>query len=264
VAIPDDARLRAHAEALRRAELTRRPIAPLTGADPGLTAADAYAIQRLNAARRVEDGGVVRGRKIGLTSRPMQRLLGVNEPDFGVLFADMVLEDGDPVSLDQLIQPKAEAEIAFLLRERLAGPGVTSAGALQAVAGVLAAIEIIDSRIEGWKITLVDTIADNASSARVVVGGRVIAADALDLRLVGVVARRNGEVLETGAGAAALGNPLRCLAWLANKLAEGGEALQPGDLVLSGALHRAFDIAPNDVITVEVSGLGTVSTHVRG
>lgn len=260
----DDARLRRHAEALRQAEFTRRPIPPLTGSTPDLTVTEAYAIQRLNVERRIEAGAVIHGRKVGLTSRPMQQLLGVDEPDFGVLFADMCLEDGDPVPLDQLIQPKAEAEIAFLLRERLAGPGVTAVSALAAVAGVVPAIEIIDSRIEGWKITLADTIADNASSARAVVGGRAVSAEALDLRLVGVVVRRNGEIVETGVGAAALGNPLRCLAWLANKLAEFGEALRPGDLVLSGALHRAFDITPGDVIAAEFTGLGTISTHARG
>ena len=164
-ASPDPATVVELADALWRAEVERRPIDPISDARRDLTVQDAYAIQSHNIERRVAAGGVVRGRKVGLTSRPMQQLLGVDEPDFGVLLADMFTEDGDEIALTSLLQPRVEAEMAFVMARDLAGPGVTVADALTAVAGVLPAIEVVDSRIADWRITLVDTIADNASCA---------------------------------------------------------------------------------------------------
>ena len=256
-----DERLEGHAAALREAERTRVPIAPLTETDPGLTVADAYAIQTANIGRRVLAGQLVRGRKVGLSSKAMQDQLGVDEPDFGVLLHDMFVEDGDDVPSGALLQPRVEAEIAFALARDLAGPGVTASMALAAVAGVLPSLEIIDSRVKDWKIKLVDTIADNASSARVVLGGRLTPVAAVDLRLVGVALYRNGELAETGAGAAVLGNPVRCLAWLANKLAGFGARLAAGDVVIPGALHRAVPVAAGDVVRAEFAHLGTVTTR---
>ena len=159
------------ADALWRAEVDRAPIPPITEDRPHLTVEDAYAIQTVNVERRVAAGAVIRGRKVGLTSEPMQRLLGVNEPDFGVLLDDMFTEDGDEIALKKMLQPRVEAEMAFVMERDLAGPGVTVADALIAIGGVLPSIEIVDSRIADWRIKLVDTVADNASCGRLVLGG---------------------------------------------------------------------------------------------
>ena len=257
----DGERRQALADALWGAERDRVPIPPITDAHPDLTVEDAYAIQTLNIDRRVTGGAVVRGRKVGLTSAPMQRLLGVNEPDFGVLLADMFVEDGDEVPTETLLQPRAEAEVAFVMGKDLAGPGVTTSNALAAIAGALPAIEIVDSRVADWKIKLADTVADNASSGRVVVGGRLTPVTEIDLRLVGVVVSRNGRVIDTGAGAAALGNPARCVAWLANKLATFGATLRAGDVVLPGAVHKMMPVEPGDVFRAEFGHLGPVTAR---
>jgi 2-oxopent-4-enoate hydratase len=257
----EETRLADLAARLRAAEDDRAPILPLTEEIPELTVADAYRIQQINVHRRKEEGGLVRGRKVGLTSLAMQRQLGVDEPDFGALFADMVVEEGDPIPVSELIQPRIEAEIAFVMETELQGPGVSSADALRAVAGALPALEIIDSRVADWKIKLPDTIADNASSARVVCGGRLTPLDDLDLRTVGMVLTVDGAVAATGAGAAVLGNPIRCVAWLANKLGEFGVPLRAGDLVLAGALHAAVGVAAGVSVQAEFAELGSVTTR---
>lgn len=251
----------AHADALRDAELSRRAIEPLTDDEPGLTVADAYAIQELNVARRLAEGRVLRGRKIGLTSHAMQTLLGVDEPDFGALLDDMLVEDGALVPVETLIQPKAEAEIAFVLAHDLAGPGVTAVDALRAIEAAIAAIEVVDSRIVDWRITIADTIADNASSARVVLGNRLVPVHDLDLRLLGMGIWHNGALADSGAGVAALGHPARCVAWLANTLGALGSGLRAGDVVMSGALHRAFDVTKGDTVSAEFDHLGSVSVR---
>jgi 2-keto-4-pentenoate hydratase len=252
---------REYADALWAAEQDRSPIAPLSASNGSLTVENAYAIQAINVARRTESGARVLGRKVGLTSRAMQEMLGVDEPDYGVLTADMFVEEGDDIDLGSLILPRAEAEIAFLLERDLAGPGITTAQVAGAVAGAMPALEIIDSRIADWKIALVDTVADNASSARVVLGGRVTSVADLDLRLVGMAITRNGVLADTGAGAAVLGNPLRCVAWLANKIGEFGDTLRAGDVVLAGALHRALPVNHGDVCRAEFSDLGGVTAR---
>jgi 2-keto-4-pentenoate hydratase len=249
------------ADALWEAERTRNPIEPLTDAHSELDIDDAYAIQTCNIDRRIADGARVIGRKIGLTSRGMQDMLGVNEPDFGVLLDDMIIEDGDVVDLQTMLQPRIEAELAFVMETGLAGPGVSTARALSAIAGVLPAVEIVDSRIADWRIKLVDTVADNASSGRLVVGGRMRRVDEVDLRLIGMVISRDGEVIDTGAGAAALGNPARCVAWLANKLGTLGAQLNAGDVVLPGAVHRMVAVRPGDVFRAEYAHLGAVTAR---
>jgi 2-oxopent-4-enoate hydratase len=257
----EETRLADLAAQLRAAEDAREPIAPLTEQVPELTVADAYRIQQINVHRRKEEGGLVRGRKVGLTSVAMQQQLGVDEPDFGALFDDMVIEEGDPIPVSELCQPRIEAEIAFLMESELKGPGVSAADALAAVAGALPALEIIDSRVADWKIKLPDTIADNASSARVVCGGRLTAVEDLDLRTIGMVLTVDGAVAATGAGAAVLGNPIRCVAWLANKLGEFGVPLRAGDLVLAGALHAALPVAAGTSVHAEFAELGGVTTR---
>lgn len=249
------------ADALWQAEVERAPISPISDLQRDLAVADAYAIQTHNVDRRVAAGAVVRGRKVGLTSRPMQQLLGVDEPDFGVLLDNMFVEDGDEIRFETLLQPRVEAEMAFVMAADLAGPGVTVADALTAIAGVLPAMEIVDSRIADWQITLVDTIADNASCGRLVLGGTLTPVTALDLRLTGMLLFRNGVAIDSGAGAAALGNPARCVAWLANKLGGLGSGLHRGDIVLPGALHRMTPARPGDVFRAEFAHLGAVTVR---
>ncbi len=261
MAVTEETRLTDLAARLRTAEETREPIAPLTAEDASLTVADAYRIQQINVHHRKEEGGLVRGRKVGLTSVAMQRQLGVGEPDFGAIFDDMLIEEGDPVPVSELIQPRIEAEIAFVMESDLQGPGVGAADALRAVAGAMPALEIIDSRVADWKIKLPDTVADNASSARVVCGGRLTPIDGLDLRLLGMVVSVDGAVAATGAGAAVLGNPIRCVAWLANKLGEFGVPLRAGDVVLAGALHAALPVAAGVSVHAEFAELGGVTTR---
>jgi len=248
------------ARELWEAERAARPIEPLTDRHD-LGVADAYAIQSRNIERRVAAGRVVRGRKVGLTSRAMQDFLGVSEPDFGVLLDDMFVDEGDEVPLATLVQPRVEAEMAFVMARDLAGPGVTTTDALAAIAGVLPAIEIVDSRVADWRIRLVDTIADNASSARLVVGGRLTPVTDVDLRLVGMLFHRNGVPIDSGAGAAALGNPARCVAWLANTLVAFGAGLHRDDIVLSGALHRMVPVRPGDVFQADFAHLGIVTVR---
>ncbi|WP_214371400.1 2-keto-4-pentenoate hydratase [Pseudonocardia sp. H11422] len=249
------------ADRLWQAEVQRAPIPPLTDDLGDLTVEDAYAIQGRNVERQVAAGRVVRGRKVGLTSRAMQDLLGVDEPDFGALLDAMFVDDGDEVALATMLQPRVEAEMAFVLGRDLAGPGVTTADALTAIAGVLPAIEIVDSRVVAWRIRLADTIADNASSGRVVLGGNLTPVTALDLRLTGMLFYRNGVAIDSGAGAAALGNPARCVAWLANKLGGLGSGLRRDDVVLPGALHRMVPVRPGDVFRADFAHLGSVTTR---
>jgi len=237
------------------------PVEPLTKRHADLEIEDAYAIQSLNIDRHVAQGARVCGRKVGLTSRPMQELLGVDEPDYGVLLDSMVVEDGDQIAADRLLQPRIEAELAFVMEQDLAGPGVTAARALTAIAGALPAVEIVDSRVANWQIKLIDTVADNASSGLLVVGGNLRQVTDIDLRLVGVVVTRHGELVDTGAGAAVLGNPVRCVAWLANKLASFGASLHAGDIILPGAVHRMITVAPGDVFRAEFAHLGAVTAR---
>lgn len=249
------------AEELWTADRTAAPVPPLTNRHPELDIADAYAIQTINIERRLAEGQCVVGRKIGLTSRPMQEMLGVDEPDFGVLTDEMIVEDGDPIPLERLVQPRVEAELAFVMAADLAGPGVTTGRALAAIEGALPAVEVVDSRVADWKIKLVDTVADNASSGLLVLGGRMRPVSELDLRLLGVAVSRHGQLLDTGAGAAALGNPARCVAWLANKLGSFGEGLRAGDVVLPGAVHRMVPVQPGDVFRAEFAHLGAVTVR---
>ena len=202
------------ADELWMADRKAAPIQPLTARYPDLVIEDAYAIQSHNIDRRIKAGAHVIGRKVGLTSKPMQQLLGVDEPDYGVLLDDMVVEDGDLIALSSLVQPRVEAEMAFLMETDLVGPGVTTAKALAAIAGVLPSIEVVDSRVADWKIKLVDTVADNASSGLFVMGGSLRPVTELDLPLIGVVGQpqRRGHRHRRGSGGAGQPRPLRRLA----------------------------------------------------
>lgn len=252
------------ADALRRAEVERVPVRPIAEQQSGITVEDCYAVQAINIDRRVAAGGVVRGRKIGLTSRATQELFGVKEPSCGVLLADMFLDEGDDIDFDTLISPRVTAEFGLLMANDLAGPGVTTVNALAAIGGVLPAIEIVDSRIADWRISIEDTAADNASTAKVVLGTRMVPIGVLDLCHLGVLFYRNGSPIESGAGAAVLGNPARCVAWLANKLAALGGGLRSGDVVLPGALHRLVPVRPGDAFRAHFAHLGTVGVQFTG
>jgi 2-keto-4-pentenoate hydratase len=254
----DAATKRAAAAALAEAERKRTPIPPLTSTHPTIDTRAAYTIQLMNVNERVDAGAAIRGHKVGLTSVAMQHVLGVHEPDYGHLLNDMFIHDGETVRADAYIQPKVEIEIAFVLGRPLGGGGVTTADVLRATEFVLPSIEVIDSRIADWKINLADTIADNASSGSVVLGGRATKLDGLDLRLTGAILERSGHIVETGVGAAVLGNPVIAVAWLANKLHEAGIPLDEGDVVLAGSCTRAIDVFPGDVIRAEFANLGAV------
>ena len=254
--------LREAGRALYEARRTRVPIAPFTDTDPGMGAAEGYAIQRELLALLLADGDEVAGYKLGLTSKAAQAMIGADSPDYGPILASTFCADGDEVEANRFIQPKIEAEIAFALDAPLRGPQVTIEDVLQATAGVSAALEIVDSRIVDWRIKLADTIADLASGGAVVVSDRRVPLEGFDVRLVGMALERNGELVDTGAGAAALGNPAGAVAWLANTLAPLGVALEPGQLVLTGSLHRFVDMAPGDVFRAEFDRLGPISVKV--
>ncbi len=244
--------------ALRNAASTRDYIAPLRETYPGLSLDDAYAIQLENTRHRVSEGRRVTGCKIGLTSLAVQRQLGVDQPDFGVLFDDMEYGDGEPIPAHVLAQPKIEAEIAFVLGCDIdaARPGM--ADVIHAIDYALPALEIVGSRIANWNIGLVDTVADNASSSAFVLGARPVKLDAFDPRLCGMVLERRGEPVSVGAGAACLGHPLNAVVWLARTMARLGTPLRAGSVVLSGALGPMVPVSPGDLLEARIHGLGSV------
>jgi 2-keto-4-pentenoate hydratase len=226
---------------------------------PDMTIQDAYGVQLENISRRVqEDGERLIGMKIGLTSRAMQKLLGVNEPDYGHLTNRMLLDEGLPCDCSALLQPKVEGELAFCLDRDLKGPGITLADVYRAAAWVVPAIEIVDSRVKDWKITLADTVADNGSSARLVLGSGMRPLKDVDMRLTGMTLEKNGGLINSGTAAEVLGNPALAVAWLANKLASFGMELKAG-IVLSGALTAAQPALPGDNFTVSFYGMGSLS-----
>lgn len=254
----------AKARALYDARLTRVPIPPFTDGDPTLGMADGYAVQQELVALLLADGDRIVGRKVGLTSKAMQEVVGVDSPDHGPVLASTVYRDGDTIPLDRFIQPRVEAEIVFVLGERLQGPGVTVAQAREAVTGIAAGMEIIDSRIRDWRIKLADTVADLASNGAVAVSDRIVPVADLVPALIGMTLTRNGELIATGAGSAALGDPLAVVAWLANVLGDNGVALEPGQLVMTGALHAAVPMAAGDVFRAEFDLLGPITVRVDG
>lgn len=247
------------AEELYSAEINLTPIEPLTSRNGNITIEDAYKIQLKNVEKKLKKGWRIKGKKIGITSFAVQRMLNVNQPDFGYLFNEMYVEDGGVVKLDSLIQPRVEGEIAFVMEKDLKGPGVTEADVLRATAFVMPSIEIVDSRIRDWRIKIQDTIADNASSGLFVLGGKKTLVDNLDFRCLGMLLEQNGEVVVSGAGAASLGNPVKAVAWLANKLSEFGEYLKAGEVVLSGALAQLVVPRRGDFFKVTIQKLGSVS-----
>jgi 2-keto-4-pentenoate hydratase len=250
------------ARALLNARATLTAIAPFTESDPELGVAEGYAIQQDLVALLLEQGETVSGYKLGLTSLPMQKLLGVDQPDFGPVFSSTIYRDGATVSVSDFIAPRVEAEIAVVLKEDLSGPHCAPAQVHQATEGLLAAIEIVDSRIIGWKIKIADTVADLASSGAIALSSNLIPVDTCDPRLIGMVFTKNGEVIATGAGAAALGDPLAAVAWLANTLAPLGVTLPAGSVIMTGALHAMVPISPGDIFRAEFAHLGPITLRI--
>lgn len=238
---------------------THTPCSPLRDDLVGADVDDAYAIQQAVLAERIAAGARVIGRKIGLTSPAVQRQMGVDQPDFGVLLSGTAFGDSEPIPYDRLLQPKVEAEIAFVLGEDLDGPAVTTADVLQATQFVVAAIEVVDSRIADWDISIVDTIADNASSGLFVLGGSPRRLDeVIDLREAEMTLRGDGEELSTGRGEHCLGHPVNAVTWLANVVAARGAPLRTGEIVLSGALGPLVPALPGRTYEARISGIGSV------
>lgn len=242
---------------------SRRAIGPLVATHPAATPEDAYRVQRELVDSFVAAGACLKGHKVGLTSAVMQRALSVEEPDFGRLFDTMFHADGATVPAGSFIAPRVEPEVAFVLRRDLAGPGVTMADAVLAVEVALPALEIIDSRIADWQISLVDTIADNASAAGVVLGGCARSLQELELRTLGCNLWRNGVLEATGAAGAVLGNPLNALVWLANRLGSLGEGIAAGSVVLPGSCTVAVPVQPGDTLAAEFAGLGKLGVSFQ-
>ncbi|KPU94338.1 2-oxopent-4-enoate hydratase [Variovorax paradoxus] len=238
-----------------------RMVEPLTNRHADITIEDAYAIQQRLNARRLAAGERIIGKKIGVTSQAVMNMLGVHQPDFGMLTDAMVYNEGQAIEAKTLIQPKAEGEIAFLLKRDLQGPGVTAADVLAATEGVMACFEIVDSRIRDWKIKIQDTVADNASCGVFVLGDRVVDPRGLDLVTCGMVLEKNGEVVVTGAGAATMASPLNAMAWLANTLGRLGVPLKAGEVVLSGALGAMVPVKAGDNLRVSIGGIGGCSVR---
>ena len=243
---------------LRRAAATTTPCAPVRDLVAAGDVDAAYAVQQVLTGEAVDAGRRICGRKIGLTSRAVQSQFGVYQPDFGVLFADGVYGDGQPIPSELLLQPRVEPEVAFVLGSDLDLEDATVADVLAATDHLLPAIEVVDSRIADWDITIVDTIADNASSGVVVLGTTPRPVSGFDFRLCGALVETRGEVVSVGAGAACLGSPVNAVVWLARELVGRGTPLRAGDLVLSGALSAMVPARPSEVFEARIEGLGSV------
>ncbi|MDQ1005205.1 2-keto-4-pentenoate hydratase [Neobacillus niacini] len=245
-------------ELLLQAEVEKETVLPLTDLYPDMTVDESYQVQMRAINQKVRDGQRIVGKKIGLTSLAMQKLLGVDQPDYGHLLNSMEVSNKDVISMDRLFQPKVEAEIAFVLHKDLKGPSITIDDVLDATEYIVPALEIVDSRIVDWRIKLQDTIADNASSGLFVIGDKRISTADMDLTKIEMNLFRNGELVNVGYGLDVLGNPATCVAWLANKLYEYNVTLKAGEVILSGALSAAVNVQKGDRITAGFTHLGIV------
>ena len=241
------------------AERTATAIDRPTDAHADLDVVDAYEIQLINIRKRLGGGAEVAGHKVGLASEAMQKMMGVDEPDYGHLLDDMQYYEKTPIDTARLCFPRVEVEVGFILGQDLPGEGCTNADVIDAVEWVVPSIELIDSRIRDWKITLCDTIADNASSCGWILGEQRVAIDDIDTGDIDASLVRNGEVVAKGNSSAVLGHPLNAVSWLARKVEGFGVRLRKGDVILPGTATRAFDIAPGDHFVAEFAGLGTVT-----
>lgn len=251
--------LRALADSLYQAEETRVPIEPLTDSFPALTLEQAYRVQQVNAERRMAMGQALVGHKIGLTAKAMQEQFNVSEPDYGHLFDTMVHDPATPLDLSELIDPQIEVEPAFVLSKRLMGPNVTADDVMAATDYISVCFEVIDSRVVDWRIKLQDTVGDNGSSARVIMGAEKVKPDSLELDNQASVIEMDGKVLERGNTSAILGHPANGVAWLANAISKFGMALEAGHIVLPGTCTRAHRIGGHREVSGHIAGLGDVT-----
>ncbi|MFZ1343039.1 fumarylacetoacetate hydrolase family protein [Thiothrix eikelboomii] len=258
------AQIQSYAEELYQALRQREMVEPLSNRTPDMTVEDAYAVSSGLLERRMQrDGETVIGKKIGVTSKAVMTMLGVHQPDFGYLTDAMVVDESESLSLStKMIQPKAEGEIAFVLKQDLIGPGVTATDVLRATDFVVPCFEIVDSRIKDWQIKIQDTVSDNASCGYFLLGSQAADPRQLDLSTVGMVVELNGQVISTGAGAAALGSsPVSCVVWLANTLGKFGVPLKAGEVILSGSLVPLQTVKPGDYMSVSIGGIGRTAVR---
>lgn len=247
------------ADELHRAGIDRVPVPRLTARYPQMEIEDSYAVQRIWAERQVEAGRRKVGHKIGLTSKAMQAATGITEPDYGVIFDDQVFESGHEYETARITNPRIEMELAFVLKDELRGPHVNLFDVLRATEYVVPALEILDAHVELAGRTIVDTIADNAALGSMVLGGRPVAPDAVDLRWVAGTLSRNQTIEETGVAAGVLNHPGNGVHWLANRLADHGDALAAGEIVLAGSFTRPMHVSAGDTVTADYGPLGTVT-----
>jgi 2-oxo-hept-3-ene-1,7-dioate hydratase len=255
----DPARIAEIADELLAADRDRTVVPLLTARNPGMTVEDSYAVQRVWTERAIASGRRVVGRKIGLTSKVMQVATGITEPDYGVILDDMVHESGSVIEFDRFSNVRIEVELAFVLAKPLRGPNTTIFDVLDATAYVVPALEILNSHIELEGRTIVDTISDNAAMGGMVLGGRPVRPDAVDLRWVSALLSRNETIEESGVAAAVLGHPAMGVAWLANKLAQHGQSLAAGELVLAGSFTRPMWVERGDTVHADYGTLGSIA-----
>jgi 2-oxopent-4-enoate/cis-2-oxohex-4-enoate hydratase len=257
----DKSKIEKYGDELYEALVNRKAVAPLTDREADITIEDAYQIQQRMIQRRLDTGETIIGKKIGVTSKVVMDMLKVDQPDFGMMTSGMVFNEGEAIDTSTMIAPRAEAEVAFVLKSDLMGPGVTAADVLRATDFVVPCFEIVDSRIQDWKIKIQDTVADNASCGVLVLGGLRKSPRDIDLALAGMVLEKNGEVISTSTGAAVQGSPVNAVAWLANTLGRLGIPLKAGEVILSGSQSPLVPVKAGDSLVCSVGGLG--STSVR-
>ncbi len=255
-----DAQRREAAQLLMDAERNVSPVTQLDKTFPGMEIADSYAIQQEILSAKLKAGAKLRGHKIGLTSKAMQATVGIDEPDYGHLLDNMFYQDGDSIPVERFIVPRVEVELAFILGKPLKGPGVTLFDVLRATEYVVPALELIDGRSQ-YPRKIVDNIADNAAAAGIILGGRTVRPDDIDLRWVAALLYRNGVIEESGVSAAVLGHPAMGIAWLANKVGPFGTALEAGHVLLAGSFTRTVAVAKGDTIHADYGPLGSISVH---
>lgn len=257
----DKTKIQHYGDELYKALIDRKAVDPLTDREPSITIEDAYQIQLRMIQRRLDAGETIIGKKIGVTSKIVMEMLKVNQPDFGQMTSGMVFNEGEAIEAASMIAPKAEAEVAFVLKSDLMGPGVTAADVLRATDFVVPCFEIVDSRIKDWKIKIQDTVADNASCGVLTLGGVRRSPRQLDLALAGMVLEKNGEVISTSTGAAVQGSPANAVAWLANTLGRLGIGLKAGEVILSGSQSPLVPVKAGDSLHCDVGGLGGTSVR---
>ncbi len=255
--LPVDVRDKLAAD-LAQAERSREPISPLTDGNPDIDVVDAYEIQLINIRQKVAEGARIIGHKVGLSSEAMQKMMNVDEPDYGHLLDDMQVFEDQPVKSGRFLYPRVEVEVGFILSDDLPGAGCTEDDVLAATAAFAPAIELIDTRITNWQIKLCDTIADNASSAGWVLGEARVSPKDVDIKAITAILTNNGKVVAEGRSDAVLGNPVTAVAWLARKVEAFGVRLKAGDIVLPGSCTRAIDAPPGSHFVADFSGLGSV------